>query len=108
MPTTTSYGTWANVSQYSLDLETSVSEAFGADGPEGFDVDAIVSDYRDAINAALPDGVALAGNEFYGPAYDKDCHFDGYPLNEDGGLDLKAIVDEIDLFAIIERHQLAE
>lgn len=102
MTTTTEYGTWCNiVDQYSVGVETTVMDGyFGSEGAEGFDFEAIVDDYRDAINEALPDGVFLTGNEFIGPAYDADCHWDG-------DLDIKAIVDGIELGPIVERHQTA-
>ena len=105
MATTTSYGDWNNrADRHALNLETSVTEAFGAWGDDGFDTEAIVREYRDAINAALPDSVALCGDEFIGPAYPASDEWDGYATDEDGRLDIKAIVDGIDLWAIIERH----
>lgn len=105
MTTTTNYGTWNNrVAPYSLTVENYVTDAFGSYGTDDFDFDAIVAEYRTAIDTALPDGVSLCGDEFIGPAYDADCDFTGYPTNEDGGLDIKAIVEDIDLWAIIERH----
>jgi hypothetical protein len=109
MATTTEYGTWCNiVDRYSVNVETTVMDGyFGSEGAEGFDFEAIVDDYRDAINEALPDSVALSGNDFIGPYYEADQHFDGYPVDRDGVLDIKAIVDSIDLNAIAERHQTA-
>jgi hypothetical protein len=94
MTTTTSYGTWNNrVDSYSLTVEQSVVEAFGAEGPAGYDLDAIISGYRTAINNALPEGIVLAGDEFYGP----------HPIDVD--VDLKEIIEAIDLWAIIEQHE---
>lgn len=107
MTTTTNYGTWCNqVDQYNTSPEASLADFFGSEGADGFDFDAIVADYRQAINEALPDSVVLAGDQFYAPYYEADRDFDGYPLDEDGGLDIKAIVDDIDLNAIVERHQI--
>jgi hypothetical protein len=108
MTTTTNYGTWCNtVDRSSLNVETGVLDGyFGSEGSDGFDFEAIVSDYRDAINEALPDGVFLTGNDFIGPYYEADQGFDGFPADDDGNLDIKAIVDGIDLNAIVERHQL--
>jgi hypothetical protein len=106
MTTTTSYGTWTNrVEQYSANFETSVMDAFGSDGTEGFDFDAIVADYRNAINAALPNSVSLCGSEFIGPYHADDCDFDGYPMDEDDRLDIKTIVESVDFWAIVEKHQ---
>lgn len=104
---TTSYGTWNNkVDRYRLTVEQSVVEAFGAEGTDGFDLPAIVADYRAAINEALPQGVTLVGDEFIGPYRPEPDAFAGYPVDDDGGLDIKAIVDDIDLWAIIEKHDI--
>jgi hypothetical protein len=103
MTTTTSYGTWVNhtnaptVEQYCYD-------AFGSEGPAGFDLDTIVADYRAAINDALPATVTLNGDEFYGPYHAADQHFDGYPTTDDGSLDIHAIVESVDFWAIAARH----
>jgi hypothetical protein len=100
MTTTTEYGTWADVAS-EVTVEDTITTALGDHGA-GFDVDAIVSDYRAAINAALPTGVVLAGDDFFGPYYDRV--FPGFPVNGDGALDLKAIVDSVDLWEIVEIH----
>lgn len=106
--TTTTYGTWCNrVDPDSLTVEQTVTEAFGSEGYDGFDIDAIVREYRSAINDALPDSVTLSGDEFIGPYNDEDCHFDGYPTTETGALDIKEIVDGVDLWKIINRHGVA-
>lgn len=105
MATTTSYGDWNNRGdKWALTVEQSVIGAFGTEGADGFDFDAIVSDYRDAINAALPNGVTLSGNDFYGPYHQAASDFDGYPVDEDGHLDIKAVIDSVDLWKIIARH----
>jgi hypothetical protein len=103
MTTNTSYGTWNNrVDQYSLTVEQSVGD-FLALYP-GIDTDAVISEYRDAINAALPDSVALCGDEFYGHYYDEDCADQkDFPHDEDGRLDIAAIVEGVDFEAIVER-----
>lgn len=110
MTTTTDYGTWCNrIDQYSVSLEASLTDGyFGSEGADGFDFEAICTEYRQAINDALPSSVTLSGDQFYGPYYEADQHFDGYPVDEDGRLDLKAIVDGIDLSAIVERHQITK
>ena len=107
MVTTTSYGIWNHydiwnhVDRYNLTVEATITDAFGADGADGFDFEAIVSDYRTAINAALPPGVALCGNEFITDCvFDCDCDCDAAA----GARDIKTIVDEVDLWEIIERH----
>ena len=89
---TTSYGTWNNlVDPRALSVEQTISEALGAFGAD-YDIDAIAADYRAAINAALPEGVSLNGNDFYGP-YDKDDR-----------LDIKSVVDSVDFWAIVAKH----
>lgn len=115
--TTTSYGTWNNqVEPYSLTVAQSVLEAFGSgEGVEDFDLAAIEADYREAINNALPPHVTLTGDEFIGPAYDKDIDWTGYPVEDvpagledevDAPLDIKAIIDSIDFWEIAARHEL--
>jgi hypothetical protein len=105
MTTTTTYGTWNNrVDTYSADFETYVMDAFGSEGADGFDFDAIVADYRDAINDALPASVSLCGSEFVGPYYEADYDFDGYPTDDDGRLDIKAIVESVDFWEIAAKH----
>ncbi|MDQ0842383.1 hypothetical protein [Streptomyces sp. V1I6] len=114
MTTTTSYGTWYNHQGGELNIETSVVVALG-DYADDHDVDAIAADWSKAINEALPPNVALTGDEFIGPAYAKDQEFDGYPMEDvpaslegevEGALDIKAIVESVDFWAIAERHQL--
>lgn len=55
-------------------------------------IPAVAADYRAAINAALPDGVVLDGNEFHGPA--------------GAALDIQATVDGVDFWAIAKRHHI--
>lgn len=112
--TTTKYGTWCSlIDQFALTLEQTVVEAFGAEGPDGFDLEEIVTEYRDAIDKALPAGVSLAGDEFYGPAFPEKGEFAGYPSDEYGRLDIAAIVNGedgvggVDLWKIIQRHEIA-
>lgn len=103
MTITTSYGDFYNHAE-SLTVEQYCEDAFGSEGPDGFDLDAIVFDFRSAINDALPEGVSLCGNEFYGPYYEDDQYFDDCPMTDDGVLDIATIINGIDLWEIIERH----
>lgn len=97
MVTTTSYGTWNNhIHDLSAGLNADVIEALG-DYAGDYDTDAIATEWHQAINAALPAGVALCGDEFIGPAYAEDKTWTGE-------LDLKAIVESIDFWAIAARH----
>jgi len=105
MTTTTTYGTWCTrVDHLSTSLENTVIDAFGSEGTDGFDLDAIISDYRAAINEALPSSVSLCGDEFIGPYYEADYDFDGYPLTDAGALDIKTIVSDVDLWEIVAKH----
>ena len=102
MTTTTSYGSWNRATgDSSLTLHGSVESALNGEFTEA-EVDQVADLYREAINAALPDSVALCGDEFYGPYYEADYDFDGYPQNEDGFLDLAAIVEGVDFWEIVE------
>ncbi|MEV8032298.1 hypothetical protein [Streptomyces sp. NPDC086182] len=111
--TTTSYGTWCNqVSPYSTSPDADVLDYInGGDNDwqellEASGALAVIqSEYRDAINAALPDSVSLCGDEFIGPYEVEDGEFDGYPQTEDGGLDFKALFEDIDLGPIVERNE---
>lgn len=102
MPTTTSYGNWNNrVEQYSLSLDDSVETALNGEYTDE-EVAAVTQAYRDAINAALPASVDLCGSEFYGYAYEADCADQAdYPKDENGSLDLAAIVEGIDFWDIV-------
>lgn len=59
----------------------------------------IERDYRGAVNEALPDGVTLIGDQFYGPAYVGDRSWEG-------DLDIRKIIEGIDLQEIIDRHDV--
>ena len=114
MTTTTDYGTWQNHSKYgspyssghgSLNLKTHVLDAFGSHGPDGYDFDAIVTEYDQAIDNALPPRVSLCGNTFLGPYRPDADEFDGYPTGDHGELDIHEIIWSIDLWEIISRHE---
>jgi hypothetical protein len=47
--------------------------------------------------------VSLQGDEFYGPAYPDEDEWQGYPLDDEGELDIAAIVAGIDFWAIVEQ-----
>ncbi|MYU24661.1 hypothetical protein [Streptomyces sp. SID8352] len=110
--TTTSYGTWCNrVEQYSTSPDADVADYIGGADTAWRErversgaLDAMTADYRTAINSALPDSVSLCGDEFIGPAYPDDDEWDGYPTDEDGGLDIAACVEDISLDPIVEAN----
>lgn len=111
--TTTSYGTWCNrVAPFSTSPDVDVIDFInGGDADwremleESGALDQIQREYRDAINAALPDDISLCGDEFIGPAYPEDGEFDDYPHDEFDSLDFKAMVEDIDLTEIVERNE---
>lgn len=111
--TTTSYGTWCNqVNQYSTSPDSDVLDYINGGGNAWQELleasgalQLIQDEYREAINDALPDSVALSGDEFIGPAEPDDDEFANYPATKHGELDLKAIVENIDLQAIVERNE---
>ncbi len=93
MTITTSYGSWLNHTG-TESPELYVNAVFNGEGTEGFDMAAIMADFRIAVQKVLPHGVALCGSEFLGPAYAKD----NAPLGP--------WIESIDLMEIIERHHV--
>jgi hypothetical protein len=111
MTTTTDYGTWYNHTHHNTNPESDIVDFINGGGSDWCErvestgaFDLMAHAYRDAIQAALPPGVHLTGDQFIGPAYDDDKDFDGYPENEDGDLDINAIIEGIDLAEIVERY----
>lgn len=111
MTTNTSYGTWATRIEYGsgLSVDETVSQALSDAHCGKTDTAGITAAYREAINAALPCGVQLCGDEFYGPAGFEPVDFeaDGFPVDDDGGLDIDAIVRTVDFYGIVERFDSA-
>lgn len=104
--TNKSYGTWGVVVEHAdgRTVNENVIDALADAHAVGIDTEATIADYRAAVNAALPAGVMLCGDEFYGPADPADQDFDGFDLDEHGRLDINAIICAIDLYEIAERH----
>lgn len=98
MPSTpaTQICTWNNLFPYSVSPEAdvyAVIDGFEAD----YDVEAIVEDFRGAIDAALEGtGVMLCGELFFGPA-DHAEDIDGT---------IREAVESVDLMAVAERHDV--
>lgn len=91
MTTTTEVGT--------TDILDVPGEYYG-DFADDYDHDAIRSDYRDAINELLPEGVYLALNGAVIAEIDV--------ADEARAIDWNAIAEEIDFDAIIQRHDRTE
>lgn len=90
MTTTTEWASWARAeaSGY-VTLEDSVESAVG-DHLTVAETASVSIRYRDAINAALPDGVSLCGDMFIGP----------YPAPWDALEQLQEMLDDIDFWDI--------
>jgi hypothetical protein len=91
--TTTDYGTWNSYDQSNLRVEDTIADYLG-EFADNYDVPGLVAAYRAAINEALPEGITLAGDHFYGP----------YPRDFD--VDLAESIDTIDLATLTEQHDL--
>src|SRR5690606_35747328 len=71
-----------------------ITTALG-DYADDYDIEAIIDEYRDAINERLADqGITLAGDEFYGP----------YPRIENAGETIADAIESVDFWAIVARH----
>jgi hypothetical protein len=109
--TTTTFGSWANITTYSLTPAQYVADALG-DYPTDYDVEAIIGEFLAAIQARLPAGLTILGNgELIGPAYgpERDA------LPEDVCAHVMEIIageggigDGIDLQSIADAHDLTE
>lgn len=102
---TTSYGTWYQHfgslgPQYDVDNYISGGDADWRERCESTGaLAAMVADYREAVEALLPKGVSLVGDEFIGPYYADDTREQWQDLN------LRELAEErIDMAAIVERH----
>ena len=93
---TTGYGNFignCSDSGSSSSLYDYVSTALG-DFAGDYDVDALVDDFRDAINAELEGtGVSLNGDEFYGP----------HPRED---VDIAGAIEAVDFWQIAAKHEV--
>lgn len=109
MNVTTSYGTWVNHGDSSnVSVEASIADAINggdSDWRERMEtsgaLDRIAADYRDAIDDALPEGISIAGNDFIGLH-----HTDPHYTDAIGDFDISAAVQGVDLWKIIEKHDV--
>src|SRR5690606_9843251 len=106
------YGHWTNIVDHKAStVEQTVSRSLTAADPdwaaeleERGVLEDIVEEYRNAINAALPAGITLAGSEFFGPVDYDPAEWDGdYPVTAAGRLDIAEIVSGVDLGAIVAK-----
>ncbi|MFD6149439.1 hypothetical protein [Streptomyces sp. NPDC060243] len=111
---TTEYGSWTSrVSTYSPGPDSDILDYInGGDSEWQALLEAsgalkeLQDAYREAINEALPGPVTLAGDQFIGPYQPDDDEWDGFPTDEDGNLDIKAIAEGIDLAPLVERFDI--
>lgn len=96
MTTTTSYGTWNNWGDRSAVTVEDTVTAYLGEFADDYNVGALIHAYRHEINAALPDGVQLCGDQFYGP----------YPSPAD--LDLSDAIASVDLGALAEQYDTTQ
>lgn len=91
---TTSYGTWANWFG-NITLRDHVIEALSGHVND-YDVDTIVTQYRNAINQALAHiGITLCGDDFHGP----------HPHRNE--VDIIDIIADVDFWSIVERNDIS-
>ncbi|WP_018600983.1 hypothetical protein [Mycobacterium sp. 155] len=95
----TAYGTWTTIiDSSSAGFAHSVATSLGS-FVDDFDVDAIISDYHDAVAAAVRAecDVDLSGSEFLGE----------YPKPEGINEQIAAAVEGVDFWAIVQRHDIS-
>ncbi|MFJ1647960.1 hypothetical protein [Streptomyces sp. NPDC088258] len=109
MNVTTSYGTWCNHGDSTnVSVEATIADAINGGDSEWRDrmetsgaLERVASDYRDAIDNALPDGISIAGNEFIG-LHRTDPDY----TDEIGDFDISEAIQGVDLFAIVQKHDV--
>lgn len=109
MVTTTDYGSWNNHGdRYELTVEATVLMALNGGDAEWCErmessgaIDAIVSDYRDAIDAVLLEGINLCGQDFYGPHSSDPAYTD-----EIAEFDIHEAIQGVDLYALVEKYDV--
>lgn len=99
----TDFGSWNTVNPTTLNVAHGAVELLGAYASD-YDTAGLAHAYADAINAALPERVSLAGDRFFGPWIVRDGEWDGYPTVE-GRLDLKAIVEGVDFWRLARAYE---
>lgn len=101
---TTEYGEWSGtVDGTTLNAQHQAVELLAGHASD-YDAEALGKAYADAINAALPPAVTLAGEQFYGPYRPPADAWDGYPTR-DGQLDIRAIVEGVYFWRLARAHE---
>lgn len=109
MYVTTGYGTWVNYGdQYNVSVEGTILTAINGgdtDWQERMEASGalarIASDYRDAIDDALPAGISISGDDFIGVH-----HTDPNYTEEVAEFDIAEAIRDIDLNEIIKKHDV--
>lgn len=109
MNVTTSYGTWVNHGDSgNVSVEATLVDAINggdSDWQERMESSGalarIASDYRDAIEEALPEGISISGNEFIG-LHRTDPEY----TDEIGDFDIRGAIQGIDVWKIIQKHDV--
>lgn len=96
---TIGYGFWNSSSGTGTDSIDDLVHKLLGEFVHEFDVDAIIDDFAQAIDAALPEGLSLHGGNFYAAYYP---HHRGW----DGDLDIAAIIESVDPWEIIPKHAI--
>lgn len=96
---TTEIGTWATLgpSSSTVTIQGTVADAVGEFAAD-YDIDAIITDYRDAINAAMPEGVSLHGQDYIVGPYRRE----GWTDEELA--EVREAIASVDLWEIVGRH----
>jgi hypothetical protein len=105
---TTGYGSWYNHTGNNTSPEGDIADYMNGAGADWWKrmeeagaIDAIAADYRTAVDAALPDGISLSGDEFLG-LHQADPNY----TDEIGDFDIRAAIEAIDLEPIVRKHDV--
>lgn len=88
------YGCWDRLVPGGRTLPEYVRTALGAEA-EKIDMEAVIEDFHAEINRALPEGVTLSGEHFFGPALDRP-EWDGDVL--------AGVIEAVDFWAIVAKN----
>lgn len=95
MATTTDYGTWNG---HNGGAETGVYEtvfAYLGEFAGEYEITPLVEAFRGAVQKALPEGVTIHGDYFYGP----------WPLDREKLADIGPAIESVDLAALVSEFE---